>query len=319
MIPLFNAPDVNGRRDERGRFVWLAIEALRCGTDVVLDFGVWSKDERTVPSAFLRGSGCRLRTALRHRRPRRTDAPDQARTTTDPHRVLEISSDELRGFRSTFQEPSATELTSSVIEPAPLATTVALRPPTVGRRRRSGAPDCRSANQTGRTFADAQKPNPAWLSFRTRHAAAHATCTPHHRAQGGPQGPFDPFHSAAGDCPRTWNRHRCRIRCAVDRGWSPALHRHDRCGRGAGPGRPRRHRHGRADRQPGARRDSATSSRSPTSPRRRWPTFTFVPAGVAGPIVVNFDLRQVGRLRIAPRTSTRWWRRTSSSTPSSTT
>jgi predicted kinase len=121
MIPLFNAPDVDGWRDVlEGRFVWLAIEALTCGTDVVLDFGVWSRDERSA-LRFLAaevGAACELHyvTADHDEQMRRI----RARTTTDPHTAFEISSDELRGFRSTFQEPSATELTSSEIEPAPL-------------------------------------------------------------------------------------------------------------------------------------------------------------------------------------------------------
>jgi hypothetical protein len=121
MIPLFNAPDADGRRDVlEGRFVWLAIEALRCGTDVVLDFGVWSKDERTALRflATEAGAACELHyvTADHDEQLRRI----RARITTDPPTSFEISSDELRLFRSTFQEPSASELTSSEIEPAPL-------------------------------------------------------------------------------------------------------------------------------------------------------------------------------------------------------
>jgi predicted kinase len=120
MIPLFNAPDTDGRRDVlEGRFVWLAIEALRCGTHVVLDFGVWSKDERSALRflAAEAGAACELHyvTAGHDEQLRRINA----RTTTDPQTSFEISSDELRLFRSTYQEPSASELTSSEIEPAP--------------------------------------------------------------------------------------------------------------------------------------------------------------------------------------------------------
>lgn len=28
-----------------GRLIWLALEVLRLGTNVVLDFGLWSRDE----------------------------------------------------------------------------------------------------------------------------------------------------------------------------------------------------------------------------------------------------------------------------------
>ena len=48
MVPLFGDSDAGGKRDVlEGRFVWLAMRALAVGTSVVLDFGVWSRDERS--------------------------------------------------------------------------------------------------------------------------------------------------------------------------------------------------------------------------------------------------------------------------------
>src|SRR5271166_5695046 len=48
MIPLFGEPDASGKRDVlEGRLIWLALEALKLGTSVVLDFGFWSRDERS--------------------------------------------------------------------------------------------------------------------------------------------------------------------------------------------------------------------------------------------------------------------------------
>ena len=48
MIPLFGDPQPAGKRDVlEGRLIWLALEALRLGTDVVLDFGLWGRDERS--------------------------------------------------------------------------------------------------------------------------------------------------------------------------------------------------------------------------------------------------------------------------------
>jgi hypothetical protein len=41
MIPLFGEPEAGGKRDVlEGRLVWLALEALRLGSSVILDFGV---------------------------------------------------------------------------------------------------------------------------------------------------------------------------------------------------------------------------------------------------------------------------------------
>jgi predicted kinase len=46
MIPLFGDPQPAGKRDVlEGRLIWLALEVLRLGTNVVLDFGLWSRDE----------------------------------------------------------------------------------------------------------------------------------------------------------------------------------------------------------------------------------------------------------------------------------
>src|SRR5690349_23431397 len=48
MIPLFGDPQPAGKRDIlEGRLVSLALDALRLGTSVVLDFGLWSRDERS--------------------------------------------------------------------------------------------------------------------------------------------------------------------------------------------------------------------------------------------------------------------------------
>jgi predicted kinase len=48
MIPLFGDPQPAGKRDVlEGRLIWVALEALRLGTNVVLDFGFWGRDERS--------------------------------------------------------------------------------------------------------------------------------------------------------------------------------------------------------------------------------------------------------------------------------
>src|SRR5690242_13676660 len=45
MIPLFGDPQPAGKRDiVEGRLIWLALDVLRLGTSVVLDFGLWSRD-----------------------------------------------------------------------------------------------------------------------------------------------------------------------------------------------------------------------------------------------------------------------------------
>ena len=48
MVPLFGEPEAGGKRDDvEGLLIGVAVRSLRLGADVVLDFGVWSRDERT--------------------------------------------------------------------------------------------------------------------------------------------------------------------------------------------------------------------------------------------------------------------------------
>jgi predicted kinase len=48
MIPLFGESDASGKRDVlEGRLIWLALEAFKLNTSVVLDFGFWGRDERS--------------------------------------------------------------------------------------------------------------------------------------------------------------------------------------------------------------------------------------------------------------------------------
>jgi predicted kinase len=48
MIPLFGDPMADGKRFVlEGRLISVALQALRLGTSVVLDFGLWARDERS--------------------------------------------------------------------------------------------------------------------------------------------------------------------------------------------------------------------------------------------------------------------------------
>jgi predicted kinase len=58
MIPLFGHEQPEGRRNVlEGRLIWLALSALRIGVNVVLDFGVWAKDERSALRALAASVG----------------------------------------------------------------------------------------------------------------------------------------------------------------------------------------------------------------------------------------------------------------------
>src|SRR3954468_24966816 len=63
MIPLFGQEQPEGKRNVlEGRLIWLALSALRVGVNVVVDFGVWGKDERSALRALAAsvGATCEL-------------------------------------------------------------------------------------------------------------------------------------------------------------------------------------------------------------------------------------------------------------------
>ena len=58
MIPLFGQEQPEGKRIVvEGRLIWLALAALRIGVDVVLDFGVWARVERSALRALAASVG----------------------------------------------------------------------------------------------------------------------------------------------------------------------------------------------------------------------------------------------------------------------
>lgn len=58
MIPLYGEREAGGKRDVlEGRLIWLALEVLRLGTSVVLDFGFWARDERWALRWLARSAG----------------------------------------------------------------------------------------------------------------------------------------------------------------------------------------------------------------------------------------------------------------------
>lgn len=120
MIPLFSDPEADGRRDVlEGRFVSLAMSALRVGISVILDFGVWSKEERSALRFLARqqGAHCELvYIAVDHSEQLRRV---KERLNDDPELAFDISETDLAAFRNFFQEPLFAELNTPEIDPPP--------------------------------------------------------------------------------------------------------------------------------------------------------------------------------------------------------
>ncbi|WP_019063233.1 AAA family ATPase [Streptomyces prunicolor] len=116
MLPLFGDPQPAGKRDVlEGRLLCLGLEALKLGTNVVLDFGCWSRDERSAIRWLVMsvGASCQLvyvpvdqetqRARIAHRR------------STVPDQTFAMSETDLLHWRTLFEEPDATELDGHVV------------------------------------------------------------------------------------------------------------------------------------------------------------------------------------------------------------
>ncbi len=120
MIPLFAQAEASGKRDVlEGRLVWLAIRILQVGVDVIVDFGVWSKDERSALRhlAAQAGADCELvYLAVEQAEQRRRV---EARFAADSQSTFEIHPGDLALYRGQFQAPDHNELTSQAVDPPP--------------------------------------------------------------------------------------------------------------------------------------------------------------------------------------------------------
>jgi predicted kinase len=119
MIPLFDHNDAQGKRDVlEGRFVWLAMEALQLGSNVVLDFGVWSRDERSALKHLAAKIGAECELVYTPIDPDAQLRRVNGRFATAPGTTFVITEGDLALWRKQFQEPDEQELLSP--EPGPL-------------------------------------------------------------------------------------------------------------------------------------------------------------------------------------------------------
>jgi predicted kinase len=114
MIPLFGEPEADGRRDVlEGRLIWVALEALRLDTSVILDFGFWARDERSALRWLARAAGasCQMVYLAVDRTTQLVRISHRQATT--PDQTFPISEDEADRWRESFEVPDAAELDDS--------------------------------------------------------------------------------------------------------------------------------------------------------------------------------------------------------------
>jgi len=120
MIPLFGQEQPEGKRNVlEGRLIWLALSALRIGVNVVLDFGVWGKDERSALRALAASVGATSELVYLQ-----VDEEEQwrrvrPRSLSDAATTFGMTKADLERWRRIFQPPDATELEATDIDPPP--------------------------------------------------------------------------------------------------------------------------------------------------------------------------------------------------------
>src|SRR5215475_6630389 len=120
MIPLFGDSDVDGKRYVlEGRLIRLALDALRLGTNVVLDFGLWARDERSALRSLARSVGASCRVVYLPVEREAQLARITHRHATTPHQTFPMSEADVDRWREQFQAPDAAELNDGELPDPP--------------------------------------------------------------------------------------------------------------------------------------------------------------------------------------------------------
>jgi predicted kinase len=120
MIPLFGDSTADGKRWVlEGRLISVALQALRLGTSVVLDYGLWSRDERSALRWLARSVGASCRVVYLPVDKNVQLARVAHRQETTPHQTFPMNEADLDTWRDQFQVPDAAELDGGEIPTPP--------------------------------------------------------------------------------------------------------------------------------------------------------------------------------------------------------
>lgn len=111
MISLFDGSQPDGKRELlEGRLIALALQALRLGTNVVLDFGLWSRDERSALRWLAASAGAFCQVIYLSIDTELQRARIAHRQAAAPHTTFPMSEADLDTWRKQFEAPDAAEL-----------------------------------------------------------------------------------------------------------------------------------------------------------------------------------------------------------------
>jgi predicted kinase len=120
MIALFDGSQPEGKRDLlEGRLIMVALRALRLGTSVVLDFGLWGRDERSALRWLARSAGAACQVLYLPVDKETQLSRVSHRQATTPHQTFPMTEAELDSWRVQFHEPDAAELDGDEIPDPP--------------------------------------------------------------------------------------------------------------------------------------------------------------------------------------------------------
>ena len=120
MVPFFGDSMAGGKRFVlEGRLISVALQALRLGTSVVLDYGLWARDERSALRWLARASGAACQVVYL---PVERDvqlARIARRQEAAPHETFPMTGADLDEWQKQFQGPDAEELDGGRIPDPP--------------------------------------------------------------------------------------------------------------------------------------------------------------------------------------------------------
>jgi predicted kinase len=120
MLPLFGTSDADGKRDlVESRLIATALDVLQLGVSVILDFGFWSREERSSLRWIAGEVGADGRVVYLPVDPATQAARIEERHRLTPARAFETSPTELEAWRALFEAPDDDELSGAAVEASP--------------------------------------------------------------------------------------------------------------------------------------------------------------------------------------------------------
>jgi predicted kinase len=120
MIPLFGEPLADGKRFVlEGRLISVALQALRLGTSVVLDYGLWGRDERSALRWLARSVGAACQVIYLPVDKDVQLARIAHRQATTPEQTFPMSEADVDQWLEQFEAPDAAELGGGEIPEPP--------------------------------------------------------------------------------------------------------------------------------------------------------------------------------------------------------